>query len=112
MNVLKYAFFLAADIVLIGCTLHYVFICLENPTQLVKLGQLQWPKTFKDYLGWAYVATAWFGVGISIYVAVSFLFSCIPLGLLRNDRGVGLGEAHEPLKSSPLHGGVQVPVVP
>ena len=51
MNVLKYAFFLAADIVLIGCTLHYVFICLENPTQLVKLGQLQRPKTFKGYLG-------------------------------------------------------------
>ena len=73
MNVLKYAFFLAADIVLIGCTLHYVFICLENPTQLVKLGQLQRPKTFKGYLGWAYFAAAWFGIGISIYVAVSFI---------------------------------------
>ena len=78
MNVLKYAFFLAADVVLIGCTLHYVFICLENPTQLVKLGQLQRPKTYKGYLGWAYFAAAWFGIGISIYVAVSFLFSWMP----------------------------------
>ena len=43
MNVLKYAFFLATDIVLVGCTLHYVFICLENPTHLMKLGQLQRP---------------------------------------------------------------------
>jgi hypothetical protein len=44
----------------------------------VKLAQLQGPKTFKDCLGWAYVAAAWFGVGISIYVAVSFLLSCMP----------------------------------
>jgi hypothetical protein len=78
MNVLKYAFFLAANIVLIGCTLHYIFICLDNPTQLVKLEQLQRPKTFKGYLGWASVAAAWFGVGISIYVAVSFLPSWMP----------------------------------
>jgi hypothetical protein len=78
MNVLKYAFFLAADIALIGCTLHYIFIRLDNPAQLVKLAQLQRPKTFKDCLGWAYVAAAWFGVGISIYVAVSLLFSWIP----------------------------------
>ena len=78
MNVLKYAFFLAADIVLVGCTLHYIFICLDNPTQLVKLEQLQRPKAFKGYLGWAYVAAAWFGVGISIYVVVSFLISWMP----------------------------------
>jgi hypothetical protein len=78
MNVLKYAFFLAADIVLIGCTLHYIFIYLENPTQLVKLGQLQRPKTLKDFLGLAYNAAAWFGIGISIYIAISFLFSWIP----------------------------------
>ena len=78
MNVLKYAFFLPADIVLIGCTLHYIFIRLDNPAQLVKLAQLQRPKTFKDYLGWAYVAAAWLGVGISIYVPVRFLFSWMP----------------------------------
>jgi hypothetical protein len=75
MNVLKYAFFLAADIVLIGCTVHYIFI---YPTQCVKLEQLERPKTFKDSLDLAYVATAWLGVGISIYVAVSFLFSWMP----------------------------------
>jgi hypothetical protein len=78
MNVLKYAFFLVADIMLIGCTLHYIFICLDNPAQLVKLEQLQRPKTFKGYLGWVYVAAAWFGIGISIYVAVSFLSSWMP----------------------------------
>jgi hypothetical protein len=78
MNVLKYAFFLAADIALIGCTLHYIFIRPDNPAQLVKLAQLQGPKTFKDYLGWAYVSAAWFGIGISIYVAVNFLLSWMP----------------------------------
>jgi hypothetical protein len=75
MNVLKYAFFLAADIVLIGCTVHYIFI---YPTQCVKLEQLERPKTFKDSLDGAYVAAAWLGVGISIYVAVSALFSWMP----------------------------------
>jgi hypothetical protein len=78
MSSLKYAFFLAADIVLIGCTLHYIFKCLENPTQLVKLEQLQRPEAFMDYLGWAYFAAAWFGIGTSIYVAVGLLFSWNP----------------------------------
>jgi hypothetical protein len=42
------------------------------------ISRLHQPENLRDSIRWAYVLFAWLGIGISIYGAITFLFSWVP----------------------------------
>jgi hypothetical protein len=83
VDAIKYAILISADVVLTACVVHFVYICLSNPNDYVAFDRrLKFrPSRFRDYLRWAYVVVVCLGIGISLYGAITFLFSWIPESL-------------------------------
>lgn len=75
-SLIKYAFFLAADLVIIGSLIHFTFSMCYGSTALEKLATRTMRQETKG--GYVYWAVVFLAVGIALYGALIFLFSWMP----------------------------------
>jgi hypothetical protein len=75
MTTIKNLLFLFGDIVLIGGPALYIYMCLWKPTELVLFNA---DKRVSELLRYALFLTSLAGVGVVMYVGISFLFSWMP----------------------------------